>query len=78
MIKRGTTELTILREDYLNGGDKVYPVSVDWECEKSEYGDGSEDVEFTTSAILEDGTEFELIQGEEDALYEDLSENGEI
>lgn len=78
MIKKGTTELTVLREDYLSGGDKAYAVSVDWECEKSEYGDGSEDIEFYTSATLEDGTEFILTQSEEDALYEELSESGEI
>lgn len=78
MIKKGTTELTIIREDYLNGGDKVYAVSVNWECEKSEYGDGSEDIEFITSATLEDGTEFELTAGEHEALYEELSEMGEI
>lgn len=72
MIKSGTCMDTIFRKD------SSLPVSVDWSYESSEYGDGSLDEEFETTAFLEDGSEIELTQEEKDFLLEDLKAAGEL
>lgn len=72
MIKSGTCMDTIFRED------SSLPVSVKWSYESSEYGDGSLDEEFETTAFLEDGSEIELTQEEKDLLLGELKAAGEL
>lgn len=72
MIKSGTCMDTIFRKD------SSLSVAVEWSYESSEYGDGSLDEEFETTAFLEDGSEIELTQEEKDFLLEDLKDAGEI
>lgn len=72
MIKSGSCMDIIFRED------SSLSVSVDWSYESSEYGDGSLDEEFETTAFLEDGSEIELTQEEKDFLLGELKAAGEL
>lgn len=81
MIRQGSTMTKVEREVYLPDdevGYKVVELSVDWTYESCEYGDGSEDVEFTTYATDSDGNEVELSSEEETKLLEELRDSGEF
>lgn len=78
-IKR-TGSLEWNREEEVEKGDDwvtlVTPLSVEWSCEISEYGDGSTDIEFEATASTEDGAEVELSQEEQDNIYTKLHSEG--
>lgn len=78
-IKR-TGSLEWNREEEVEKGEDwvtlVTPLSVEWSCEISEYGDGSTDIDFEAWATTEDGTEVELSQAEQDNIYTQLHSEG--
>lgn len=80
-IRTGTTDFSRIEEVYTRDDVdqvKVTPLSVDWTYEESEYGDGSTDIEFTTSATDADGGDVTLTASEENDLYQTLLDRGEF
>lgn len=81
MIRQGSTMTKVERVVYLPNDEEEYKVlelNVDWNYESSEYGDGSEDIEFTTYATDSEGNEVELSSDEETKLMEELRDSGEF
>lgn len=63
----------LLGEDYVT---EVQELAIDWECEISEYGDGSTDIEFEATATDEMGETVELSQADQDNIYTQLHSEG--
>lgn len=81
MIRQGSTMTKVERVTYLPNDEEEYKVlelSVDWTYESCEYGDGSEDIEFTTYATDSEGNEVKLSSDEETKLMEELRDSGEF
>ena len=78
MKRAGVTTYTRERE-ILIGEDwvtEVQELEIDWEYEKSEYGDGSTDIDFEASATNEMGETVELSQEDQDNIYSQLDSEG--
>ena len=78
MKRAGVTTYTRERE-ILIGEDwvtEVQELEIDWEYEKSEYGDGSTDIDFEASATDEMGETVELSQEDQDNIYSQLHSEG--
>ena len=78
MKRQGITEYKLERTDHLTEEEIRKTLTVEWEYESSEYGDGSTDTEFTTRAFTKEGEEVELTDEEEMEIFEDLESNGEF
>ena len=78
MKRQGITEYKLERTNYLTEEEIRKTLTVEWEYESSEYGDGSTDTEFTTRAYTKEGEEVELTEEEEMEIFEDLESDGEF
>lgn len=80
MIHTGTTTKTLFRTEFCNGEpvDVAFEVSIDWEAELTELGDGKKEWDFQCTATKEDGSEIELTTEEEESLFDSLRADGEF
>lgn len=78
MKRQGITEYKLERTNPVTEEDIRKTLTVEWEYESSEYGDGSTDTEFTTRAFTKEGEEVELTDEEEMEIFEDLESDGEF
>ena len=78
MKRQGITEYKLERTNHLTEEEIRKTLTVEWEYESSEYGDGSTDIEFTTRAFTKDGEEVDLTEEEEMEIFEDLESDGEF
>lgn len=78
MKRQGITEYKLERTNHLAEEEIRKTLTVEWEYESSEYGDGSTDIEFTTQAFTKEGEEVELTDEEEMEIFEDLESDGEF
>ena len=78
MKRQGITEYKLERTNPSTEEEIRKTLTVEWEYESSEYGDGSTDTEFTTRAFTKEGEEVDLSDEEEMEIFEDLESDGEF
>lgn len=58
--------------------DAEQTLSVSWEAEETELGDGRKEWDFQCNAVDSEGGEVELTEDEETKIFETLRQNGEF
>lgn len=82
MIYKGNLEYNRPIQVYVSATDEYVDaektLSISWEAEQTELGDGRKEWDFQCSAMDADGKEVELTEDEETKIFESLRQDGEF
>lgn len=82
MIYKGNIEYSRPIQVYVSATDEYVDaeetLSVAWEAERTELGDGRKEWDFQCNAVNSEGKEVELTEDEEEQIFETLRQDGEF
>ena len=82
MVYRGDMEYNRPIQTYNPSTDEYVDaeetLSVSWEAERTELGDGRKEWDFQCNAVNSEGKEVELTEDEEEQIFETLRQDGEF